>query len=61
MSTLQFAYVGADHRRVVEPGAITIRVGTSSLDLPLTTTVRLVGPVVELRDRHRYLTETVLD
>jgi beta-glucosidase len=61
LSAEQFAYVGADHRRVIEPGAITIRVGTSSVDLPLTATVRLVGPVVELRERHRYLTETVLD
>ena len=34
MSAEQFAYVGADHRRVVEPGAITIHIGTSSVDLP---------------------------
>ena len=60
MSAEQFAYVGADHRRVVEPGAITIHVGTSSVDLPLSTTIRLVGPTVELRDRQRYLTETTL-
>ncbi len=60
MSAEQFAYVGADHRRVVEPGAITVHVGTSSVDLPLTTTIHLVGPLVELRDRHRYLTETAL-
>jgi beta-glucosidase len=56
----QFAYVGADYRRVVEPGTITIRVGTSSVDLPLTATLRLVGPTIELRDRQRYLTETAL-
>ena len=36
------------------------RVGTSSVDLPLTATVTLVGPTIELRERHRYLTETVL-
>ena len=60
MSAEQFAYVGADHRRVVEPGAISVHVGTSSVDLPLTTTIRLVGPLVELRDRQRYLTETAI-
>ena len=37
VSAEQFAYVGADHRRVVEPGTITIHVGTSSVDLPVST------------------------
>ena len=60
ISAEQVAYVGADYRRVVEPGAIEIHVGTSSVDLPLTSTIRLVGPTIELRDRRRYLTETVL-
>ena len=57
----QFAYTGVDHRRVVEPGAIELFVGTSSADLPLRTTVRLVGPTVHLAERQRYLTETALD
>ncbi len=57
----QFAYVGVDHRRVVEPGAIEVHVGTSSVDLPLATTLRLVGPTVEIHDRQRYLTETAID
>jgi len=60
LSAEQFAYVGADHRRVIEPGAIEIHVGTSSMDLPLTATVRLTGPTVELVARRRYLTETAL-
>jgi beta-glucosidase len=60
VSAEQFAYVGADHRRVVEPGGIEIHVGTSSAELPLTTTIHLVGPTFELRDRRRYLTETVV-
>jgi beta-glucosidase len=60
VSAEQFAYVGADHRRVVEAGEIAVHVGTSSTDLPLTATIRLVGPTIELRDRRRYLTETVL-
>jgi beta-glucosidase len=54
----QFAYVGADHRRVVEPGAISIHVGTSSVDLALTATLTLVGPTVEVVERTRYLTVT---
>jgi beta-glucosidase len=60
ISAEQFAYVGADHRRVVEPGTIAVHVGTSSVNLPVSTTIRLVGPTVELRDRRRYLTETAL-
>ena len=38
LSAEQFAYTGADHRRVIEPGTIGIEVGTSSVDLPLTAT-----------------------
>jgi beta-glucosidase len=50
-----------DHRRVVEPGNIELFVGTSSNDLPLQATVRLVGPTVHIVERQRFLTETVLD
>jgi beta-glucosidase len=57
----QFAYVGADYRRVIEPGTIRLWVGTSSCDLPLEATVELVGPTIELVERKRYLTETVVD
>ena len=45
---------------MIEPGTIGIAVGTSSVDLPLTATVTLTGPTVELRERHRYLTETTV-
>jgi len=58
MSVEQLAYVGADYRRVIEPGTLRLWVGASSSDLPLGATVELVGPVVELRDRQRYLTVT---
>jgi beta-glucosidase len=58
MGTEQLAYVGADYRRVVEPGAVRVWVGTSSADLPLSASVELVGPVVEICQRRRYLTET---
>ena len=60
LSAEQFAYVGADYRRVVEPGVIKVFVGTSSDDLPLAGQFELVGPSVELRQRRRYLTETTL-
>ena len=56
----QFCYTGADLRRVVEPGVITLSVGTSSADLPLSPTIELIGPVVEVVDRHHYLTETTV-
>jgi beta-glucosidase len=58
LSAEQFAYVGADYRRVIEPGTLRLAVGTSSIDLSLGASVELVGPVVELRQRYRYLTET---
>jgi beta-glucosidase len=61
LSSEQFAYVGADYRRVVEPGTIRIHVGSSSTDLPLTAQVELVGPRIDLVERHRYLTETGVD
>ncbi|MBI3747383.1 MAG: glycoside hydrolase family 3 C-terminal domain-containing protein [Chloroflexi bacterium] len=60
LSAEQFAYVGADYRRVVEPGTIKVFVGTSSDDLSLAGQFELVGPTVQLMERHRYLTETAL-
>lgn len=57
----QFAYTAIDYRRVVEPGWIGLSAGTSSADLPLSTTVELVGPVVEVVARRRFVTETALD
>jgi beta-glucosidase len=60
LSAEQFAYVGADYRRVIEAGLITISVGSSSADLPLTAALTLIGPTVDLVDRRRYLTETTL-
>jgi beta-glucosidase len=61
LSAEQFAYVGADYRRVIEPGVIRLFVGASSADLPLTGEVTLVGPTVHLVHRQRFLTETTLD
>lgn len=53
----QLAFTGADYRRVVEPGPLTVHVGRSSADLPLAAEVTLVGPTVALVDRRRFLTE----
>ena len=61
LSTEQLSYVGADHRRVVEPGRVSVQVGSSSADLPLTAELRLEGPVVELVERHHYLTTTTVE
>ena len=57
----QFAYTGADYRRIVEPGLITLSVGTSSVERPLTAALELTGPTIELVVRDHFLTETTLD
>ena len=56
----QFAFTGVDRRRIIEPGWITLSVGHSSVDLPLTASIELVGPVVDLPYRKRYLTTTTV-
>ncbi|HET9522328.1 MAG TPA: glycoside hydrolase family 3 N-terminal domain-containing protein [Candidatus Limnocylindrales bacterium] len=61
LSTEQFSYVGADLRRVVEPGRVSVQVGRSSVDLPLTAELLLRGPVVELVERRHYLTESTVE
>jgi beta-glucosidase len=61
LSTEQLAYVNVDYRRVVEPGSIRVFVGRSSVELPLAAEIALVGPVVEVVDRHDYLTPTTIE
>ena len=61
LSTEQLSYVGADMRRVVEPGRVSVQVGTSSVDLPLTAALQLRGPVVELVERRHYLTTSTIE
>ena len=61
LSTEQLSYVGADLRRVVEPGRVSVQVGTSSVDLPLTAELLLRGPVVELVERTDFLTATTIE
>jgi beta-glucosidase len=61
LSTEQLSYVGADLRRVVEPGRVSVQVGASSADLPLAAELLLRGPVLELLERRRYLTTTTVE
>jgi beta-glucosidase len=61
LSTEQFSYVGADLRRVVEPGRVSVQVGPSSVDLPLTADLLLRGQVVELVERQQYLTTSTIE
>jgi beta-glucosidase len=61
LSPEQFAYVGADYRRVIEPGTIRLFAGCSAADLARSADLELVGPTIELVARRRYLTETTLD
>ncbi len=61
LSTEQFSYVGADHRRVVEPGRVSVQVGVSSTDLPLAAELLLRGPVHELVERKHYLTASTVE
>lgn len=61
LSTEQFSYVGADHRRVVEPGRVSVQVGVSSTDLPLAAELLLRGPVHELVERQHYLTTSSVE
>jgi beta-glucosidase len=61
VSTEQLAYLDARYRRVIEPGTIRVHVGRSSADLPLSAELTLVGPVVELVDRHDYITGVTVD
>lgn len=53
----RLAFVDEDMRRVTEPGEFAVAVGGSSADLPVRTTVRLAGQVVEHARTARRATE----
>jgi beta-glucosidase len=61
LSTEQLAFTDAERRRVVEPGTVRLFVGRSSVELPLSAEIALVGPVTELVDRHHYVTSTAVE
>ena len=51
LHTSQLAFYDREMKFVVEPGDVTIMVGFSSAELPLSATVELVGTVREVRDK----------
>jgi len=61
LSTEQVAHTDAGYRRVVEPGTVSVRVGRSSADLALRAELTLVGPVIELVERHTYVTAATIE
>jgi beta-glucosidase len=48
LNTHQLAFFDRDMRYVVEPGMVTIMLGTSSAELPLSRSIELLGPVREI-------------
>jgi beta-glucosidase len=58
LASEQLGLVDRAMRHVIEPGLVRIWVGTSSADQRLTADLQLVGPIVEVRERARYLTPT---
>ncbi len=56
----QLAFTGLDGRLRVEPGRVTVSVGSSSEDLPCTADVELVGQVAILDRRSRFFSEVSL-
>jgi beta-glucosidase len=54
----QLAFTGVDGRLRVEPGRVTIMAGSSSVDLPCTAEIELVGDVRLIEHRTRYFTIT---
>jgi beta-glucosidase len=61
LASEQLGLVDRTFRNVVEPGRFDVWLGTSSVDRRLTAELELVGPVVEITDRRRYLTPAVVE
>jgi beta-glucosidase len=57
----QFAFVGANGRRIIEPGRITVSVGSSSAERPLQEAITLVGEVIEVGSRQHYFTAVAVE
>ncbi|WP_043618722.1 beta-glucosidase family protein [Nonomuraea candida] len=55
-----FSYTGAELRRIVEPGAITLSAGPSADDPPLRAAIRVTGELRELRGARRLTTPSRL-
>jgi beta-xylosidase len=54
------SFTGRDGRRIVEPGALELRLGVSCLDVRHAATVELVGPEREVDHRRRLTTEVTV-
>ncbi|MCP2360431.1 beta-glucosidase [Nonomuraea thailandensis] len=55
-----FSYTGAELRRIVEPGLVTLSAGPSADEPPLRQVIRLTGDTRELRGPRRLTTRTRL-
>jgi beta-xylosidase len=55
------SFTGRDGRRIVEPGRLELRLGTSSMDIRDVGTVELVGPAREVDHRRRLTTEVTVE
>lgn len=54
LNTAQMGYYNEDMDFVVEPGDLTVKVGSSSRDLPLQRKIKLVGKAVNVMGRRAY-------
>ena len=57
----QLAFSGVDGRLRIEPGRVTVMVGTSSDDLPCTAEIDIAGEAVSVEARSRYFTRVVVE
>ena len=61
LSANQLGFYNQEMAFVVEPGEIELMVGTSSEDLPLTTTITIVGETVEVEQDKVFSSGVVVD
>lgn len=54
----QLGFYDRDMRYVLEPGAVQLMVGTSSVDVPLTTTIQVVGETTPIADSRVFFSDS---
>jgi beta-glucosidase len=57
----QLAFTGVDGRLRIEPGRVTVMVGSSSADLPCTAEIEIVGDILHVKRRTRYFTDVTVE
>jgi beta-glucosidase len=57
----QLAFTGVDGRLRIEPGRVTVMVGSSSADLPCTAEIEIVGDILHVERRTRYFTDVMVE